>query len=350
VASGIYLAQKKKSPVLPIVAAVLVIAALLVVLVYVFPIIPLFNNTSSSPTPTPSPSPTPLPTTTPSPTAASPTSTPDAKQQELVNYVLSLINTDRQNNGLANVTLGSVASAQRHADEMLAQQYISHWNTQGYKPYMRYSWSGGTGAVGENCARRGQIGNLAPIDVKAQLDSMEWSMMNNDSASNWAHRDNILNALHNKVNIGIAYDNHNVFLVQDFENDYVAWSTLNVDNGVVTLKGTVQNLPEQNATIKQIVICYDNPSALTPTQLMQPPYNAGYDAGTYVATVLPENWQATQGITITATTWTQNGASFEITFSLAQAATAAGNGVYTLYMETGSSTDDSLLSYSIMIG
>jgi hypothetical protein len=35
---------------------------------------------------------------------------------------------------------------------------------------------------------------------------------------------------------------------------------------------------------------------------------------------------------------------------LAQAAAAAGDGVYTLYMETGPSTDDALLSYSIMIG
>lgn len=72
--------------------------------------------------------------------------------EELVNYTLSLINSDRNGyvvnpNGTINewvmpigenypqnVSLSSVDSAQQHADDMLENHYFSHWDTQSYKP------------------------------------------------------------------------------------------------------------------------------------------------------------------------------------------------------------------------
>ena len=69
-------------------------------------------------------------------------------REDLVNYALSLINSDRQSKGLQNVTLSDVDSGQRHADEMLAYHFLSHWDTKGFKPYMRYTLEGGKGAVG----------------------------------------------------------------------------------------------------------------------------------------------------------------------------------------------------------
>jgi len=59
--------------------------------------------------------------------------------QELVDYALVLINNDRQSNGKENVTLSNVNSAQIHADNMLKHSFFSHWDLNGYKPYMRYS-------------------------------------------------------------------------------------------------------------------------------------------------------------------------------------------------------------------
>ena len=75
---------------------------------------------------------------------------------DLVNYALSLINSDRQSNGLQNVSLSSIDSAQLHAEDMLKNGYFSHWDMNGYKPYMRYTLAGGQGAVAENmCLARG---------------------------------------------------------------------------------------------------------------------------------------------------------------------------------------------------
>jgi hypothetical protein len=229
---------------------------------------------------------------------------------------------------------------------MLKNGYFSHWDMNGYKPYMRYTLAGGEGAVAENCAWQGLTGNIFGVDVKSALSSMESSMMNDDAASNWGHRDNILNALHNKVSIGIAYDNHNVYLVQDFEDDYVSWSQLSDNSNQVTISGTING---QQSSIQQISIFYDNPTPLTASQLSQSPYNGAYDPGTFVGLVLTGNWQSQSGITITASTWSQSGNSFQISFSLTQAIAVNGNGVYTLYLQTGSSTADSLLTYSILI-
>jgi hypothetical protein len=141
-----------------------------------------------------------------------------------------------------------------------------------------------------------------------------------------------------------------VYLVQDFINDYISLSQLSVNGNEVTMQGTLQTQP---SNIQQIGIFYDNPSPLTVSQLNNPPYQDGYDTGTLAATVLPPNWQATSGITITADNWNQNGNSFQISFSLSQAIATYGKGVYTLYLTTGtgttSTTADSLTTYSVWI-
>ena len=116
----------------------------------------------------------------------------------------------------------------------------------------------------KTCAWQGETGNIVGIDVKSALKDMEYSMMYNDSASNWGHRDNILNPLHNEVSIGIAYDSNNVYFVEDFINDYISWNQLSVNGNEVTMQGTIQNQP---SNIQQIDIFYDNPSPLTVNQL-----------------------------------------------------------------------------------
>jgi len=262
---------------------------------------------------------------------------------ELVNYTLSLINADRQSHNLQNVTLSSVNSGQQHAEDMLRNKYFSHWDIQGYKPYMRYTLAGGKGSVAENCAA--QLGSYS--DLKEALKEMEWNMMYDDAASNWGHRDNILNPLHNKVSIGIAYDSNNVYLVQDFENDFVTWTTLRCSSNQVIMQGTMM---KAGLSISGVAVFYDKVGNLTAQQLSNPPYQGGYDVGTSVGMALPSGWQAGDGITITASTWSQTGQNFAINFDLSTAFARYGKGVYTLYLMTGSSTDSSLTTYSIWYG
>jgi uncharacterized protein YkwD len=267
-------------------------------------------------------------------------------KQDLLDYALQLINQDRQTQGLQNVSLSTIDSGQQHADDLLSGGYLSHWDTNGYKPYLRYTLAGGRGAVEENCAWKGETGNLLAIDVKAALKDLEYGMVYDDASSNWGHRDNILNSLHNRVSIGIAYDKSNVYLVQDFEDDYITWSQLSDDSNQVTLQGTLQNL---SSTIQRVAIFYDNVSALTVDQIKEPQYQNSYDAGTYVGLVLPPNWTAQSGVTVKADTWSLSGQDFRIVFSLDKAISTYGGGWYTLYLETGSSTNDALLTHSIWI-
>ena len=257
---------------------------------------------------------------------------------ELVNYALVLINNDRQSNGKENVTLSNINSAQIHADNMLKHSFFSHWDLNGYKPYMRYTLAGGQGSVSENCA---WMYSSDFIDPKEALEDLQWNMMYDDADFDWGHRKNILNSFHNKVSIGVSYNNTAICLVQDFEGDYVSWDTLTVSNNEVTMKGT---MIKQESSIQQVAIYYDNPIPLTVEQLMNPPYKGGYAMGTFVGMALPSGWQAAEGITITAQVWTQNEQNFEIRFNLSAALDSYGEGVYTLLLWT---EDNYLTTYSV---
>lgn len=302
----------------------------------------LIQLTSPSASPSPSTA-SPIPSTTPPHTTSPDTTPPEFSHEELVNYALSLINSDRQSMGLQNVTLSSIDSGQRHAENMLQNKFFSHWDMNGYKPYMRYTLAGGKGAVAENCAA--QLGFYS--DLKEALKEMEWRMMYDDADSNWGHRDNILNPLHNRVSIGIAFDNNNVYLVQDFEDDYVSWSTLLLSNQVV-MQGTILKVGE---SISQVAIYFDNPMPLTTQQLSNPPYDGSYDAGTYVGMVVSPPPVGSQylppekGILIVANTWSEAGQDFSIRFDMSTAFAQCGKGVYTLYLWTDS--DEYLTTLSI---
>jgi hypothetical protein len=276
---------------------------------------------------------------------------------ELVNYTLSLINSDRNGfvanpNGTIdtwvlgngqqypqNVSLSSVGSAQQHADDMLKNHYLSHWDTNGYKPYMRYTLSGGKGSVDENIAWWFTSG---PLDAKEAIEGLEWSMMEDDSQWNWGHRDNIINSFHNEVSVGIAFDSNNLYLVEDFEDDYVTWSTLNHSGSEVTMDGTIM---KAGLSISDVAIYYDKIENLTIEQLSNPPYSGSYDLGTYVGMAVPSGWQSSGGITITARTWSQTGEDFQVDFDLSPAFAQFGKGVYTLRLTTVSK--EFLTSFSV---
>ncbi|MFQ6064197.1 MAG: CAP domain-containing protein [Candidatus Bathyarchaeia archaeon] len=267
----------------------------------------------------------------------------DRAIDELVNYALSLINIDRTTHGLVNVSLSPIESAQEHAEDMLKHNYLSHWGTDGYKPYMRYTLAGGQGAVAENCAWQYSSGFL---DVKEAIKDLEWNMMYDDADSDWGHRDNILDPFHNKVSIGIAYDDHNVYYVQDFEDDYIDWATfMDVnDDGEVTLSGSFRI---RQFSLQSINIFYDAPPTnLTSDQLNSFQYSGSYSQGTFVGMALPPNYESVEGITITARTWIQTGNYFQIRFDLSQAFNVYGEGVYTLYLQSDSDSFHYLTSYS----
>lgn len=68
-------------------------------------------------------------------------------------YALNKINQDRERFGLPHVVIDNDnATAQTQANELLNTQALSHWTTDGMKPYMRYSVYGGHDNVVQNVA------------------------------------------------------------------------------------------------------------------------------------------------------------------------------------------------------
>jgi uncharacterized protein YkwD len=134
------------------------------------------------------------------------------------------INRDRADAGLAAVELDELASqvAAAHCQEMLDGGYFSHWNSQGLKPYQRYSLAGGTDYLAENVYDYQTTGTLdqslsgiAAIMLRAQDSFMA-------EGPEGGHRKNILDPHHTHVGIGLAFSNNSLLMAQEFLNRYVS--------------------------------------------------------------------------------------------------------------------------------
>lgn len=329
-----------------------------------------------------------IPATTTQPTQTT-ESAPIVQQEQLVAYALELINNDRIDNGLNTVILGSNTAAQEHAEEMLVIDYMSHWGADGMKPYMRYTLAGGFNYEAENAffhrtiwyGEQNPSYRLDPIEV---LEKAEKGLMNSAG-----HRRNILNKQHKKVNIGIAYDNERLTLVQQFEGDYITF------NKYPGFSGSTLSLSGNTITgfvIDQIQIWYDQPphpltlgqlgmtyaySLGTPVVFIRPPPPPGsyypdsdtfYSWTTYIDpyTVPPDTPAPTYSLSIKpvppplsaivavewidAERWDISGTSFNIDANLSEILSQFGKGVYTvaIWAKTGNEHVE-LSNYSVFI-
>jgi hypothetical protein len=187
----------------------------------------------------------------------------DKLHSELKQYALQLINEDRQKAGLSPVVLSSNEAAQSHAEDMLKARKLTHWTTDGMKPYMRYSVYGGTGYVAQNAAiqmsetpdaivnYRLDLCKLSDVFcIKAQIEQAirvaEHGMVYDDvNCCDNGHRDNILDKYHTHVSLGIAFNSFDFAYVQNFENNYVEWNqqSIHYDNNtkIVTMSGKTKD-------------------------------------------------------------------------------------------------------------
>jgi uncharacterized protein YkwD len=278
----------------------------------------------------------------------------------LENYSLSIINSDRQASGLPSVVGSPIPSAQQHADSMLYYGYFSHWDTQGFKPYMRYSLLNGTGFVDENVAfeQSSLPSFVSTASVENALYELEYQMMNNDSqCCQNGHRDNILSPYHNRVSIGVAYDSTHVYFVEDFENYYTTLGLpLLSSDGSVTLKG---NTSTQLSPVSVLVFYDSQPTPLNASTLNSQ-YDGPYTQGTFTGGVIPpctigcEQFPPSDCpsgcVTVSASTWQTTNSSIDIQFSITNFVQNHGSGVYTFYIEQGSqSSPEYITSLSVFV-
>ena len=257
--------------------------------------------------------------------------------KELIEYALQIINEDRESFNLPPVIISNNEAAQVHADDILKTRAISHWMTNGEKPYMTYAIYGGRGKVSQNVGFGGyqnveeciqQTAICAKLDPKAKIKSTEYAMMYDDASSNWGHRDNILDKHHTHVSLGISYDDYTFVLVQNFENNYIKFrKPISEDKGQVTFAGTI---PKGN--LYGIEIYYD----VLPTSKVyfENRDATSYGNGDFIAAVvkpLPENQyyeQSSDYTLIVANKWIASDGAVDVGFDISPLMTKRG--VYTI--------------------
>src|SRR5207237_5834153 len=136
--------------------------------------------------------------------------------------LLRMVNEERSQAGLGKLQLDDLACrvASEHALDMAKGQFLSHWGSDGRKPYQRYSFAGGTGAVQENASSADDILSLAPAGVLEDLHDMHLSMLN-EKPPNDGHRRTILFPAHTHVGFGIALRGFHLRLAELYVAKYV---------------------------------------------------------------------------------------------------------------------------------
>jgi len=182
-----------------------------------------------------------------------------------------LINQSREENKLLPVELGTNRAAQVHATDMLANDFLSHYGTDGLKSYMRYTLAGGTGYEGESIARvalhwSGEKGSAYQSYLVSMLEQAEKLMLQNPGDLSI-----ILDKEYRHVNIGIAYNDNYLYLVQQFETNYVEFSGVpEIQDGILSLAARI----ESGIVPCQVQIYYDaTPGILSSGQLSYAPYS-----------------------------------------------------------------------------
>ncbi len=139
--------------------------------------------------------------------------------------MLGLINAERKKAGVPEVSLGDNIAAQIHAENSIRDCVSGHWGTDGLGPPMRYSLAGGYQSNGENasgysyCLTDEEWPSYASIHAQGGIQNKLRQIMRGYMNSP-GHKSNILYAWHRKVNLGVAWDTHQMWNVQHFEGDY----------------------------------------------------------------------------------------------------------------------------------
>ena len=199
--------------------------------------------------------------------------------------MLDLVNKERTDAGLQSVVLGDNAAAQIHAEGALKGCYSSHWDSDGLKPYMRYSLAGGYQSNSENGHGLGYC--IKASDRIRAIGSV--SMEVREAVDGWmespGHRRNILRPWHRKLNIGIAFDTYNFLAFQHFEGDYVSFNDMpEIRDGILAFSGELLNgsglVDREDLGIQ---LGYDPPPhPLMPGQLSR---TYCYDSGLRIASI-----------------------------------------------------------------
>ena len=142
---------------------------------------------------------------------------------------LDIINKSRRKYRLPPVKFDILASrvANKNCREAAENNYISHWNLLGEKPYHRYAFAGGYDHVAENVYGEWTTGEfeLSPSETAKKLESGHDSFMA-EKAPNDGHKKNIINKNHNYVGIGFFSSEKQFRYNEEFIDRYLEFEDI----------------------------------------------------------------------------------------------------------------------------
>jgi uncharacterized protein YkwD len=142
---------------------------------------------------------------------------------------LDIINKSRKRYRLPTVRLDILASrvANKATKEAGENNYISHWNLAGEKPYHRYAFAGGHDHVAENVYGEWTTGeyDLSLTEIARKMESGHGSFMA-EKAPNDGHKKNIINKMHNYVGIGFYASEKQFRYNEEFIDRYLEFENI----------------------------------------------------------------------------------------------------------------------------
>jgi uncharacterized protein YkwD len=174
--------------------------------------------------------------------------------------LLQQVNTERSAHGLSHLKLDELACkvANKHAEDMASGLFLSHWGSDGRKPFHRYSMAGGTAAVQENCSAADDIQSVSSSPVLTTLHDMHQSMVN-ETPPHDGHRKTILDPFHTHVGFGIALNSHSLRLDELYLARYLQFDPVPAESkprATVRLSGRLLN---PRHSVIEIAIFYEPP-------------------------------------------------------------------------------------------
>ena len=183
---------------------------------------------------------------------------------------LQVINRSRKKFRTDEVRLDILASrvANKMSREAAENEYLSHWNLNGEKPYHRYAFAGGYDHISENAFGEWTTGSyvVSSASILEKMKNGHQTFMS-ERAPNDGHKKTIIDKHHNFVGIGFYLSEKQFRYYEEFIDRYFEFqnvpSSLKVnEQGSITFKNDGKNFP-----YFLIIFREDFPKPVKPRQL-----------------------------------------------------------------------------------
>ena len=172
--------------------------------------------------------------------------------------LLELVNAERAAAGLTALQLDELACkvANEHALDMAARDFLSHWGSDGLKPYHRFSFAGGIDAVQENVSQAHHIASVTPPGVRADLRVMH-TKMHDEVPPNDGHRRSILAPQNTHAGFGITLNEYSVSLVELYVARYLKLDSIHMESKRKTSVTLTGKFYDTTHFLQQVDVFYE---------------------------------------------------------------------------------------------